>query len=210
MAQSEGSLLKAHKFLTQLAEAGAFSANLNSLINGSRGSDVADFELKDKVLVARAYVGGKGSYFRFVDNLTEKKPGVCNFDKGKLNPNEAFIITSASIQYGEAGDATSPGLASYGDKAPIGIRNSEFRIKQAGREVLSDDTATLINPFGDSSTNESDNWKEFGKYMYLNDMDTQEWGFEVPNGYTIPADSNNDYPYIEVRLRGYMTSKREL
>ncbi|RRO19676.1 hypothetical protein [Flavobacteriaceae bacterium 14752] len=202
----------AQAFLFALAAASAFSSSLNDLVNRSKGRDVAETTLQSDELFARRDVSGQGGIFEFINNEVDKAQGLVNFDKGRLAQNEAFIFDAISISFGEAdaGDVTA-GAVDYTADMIAALKNAEFEIKQSGRKVISLPVASLYNPYVGSS--EKDNWTELGNLHYLVDNEDFTWNIKFPSNLSVPqftGSTGSKKSFLQVRLRGYRTSKRSI
>lgn len=193
-------------FLFLVASANALSTDLTRLVSDSVGSEVGKITVQPFELYARKDVSGASSIYEFIDNTVNAAQGICNFDKGRLATNEAFIFNEVAINFSQGATGKAGGV-DYIKQAPAALRNAEFEIIQNGRVVLSLPVASLHNPY--TGSKQSDQWTQLGSLAYLADNSDFTWQFKFPKGETIAAATGaNDFNYVEVRLRGHRTIKR--
>lgn len=201
--------LTALNFLASLVDANALSSSLTELYRKSQASvsqrGVADITLDSAELFCRKDIGGASSTYTFLDSTTEKVQGICNIDKGRLPLNEAFLFNEISVGY-KLGNANIPGGVAYDAALPPALRNASLVIVQKGREVFRGCMASLSNPY--TGTCEADNWTQINTLRYISDNEDFRILIEFAPGQSVAAGSSNDYPYLEVRLRGHITAKR--
>lgn len=165
-------------------------------------------KIVDHELFARRDVSGAGGIYEFVNNRLDEAQGIVNFDKGRLNQNEAFIFDRIAINYA-SGAVDSVGTVTYREQLPGSLRNTEFEVKQNGRTVVIMPTAALSNPFN-GGTSVGDNYTKLKSLAILDDVNQFTWNFEFPQGVSVPAGTGggSDFSYVEVRFGGHKTLKK--
>lgn len=181
------------------------SSTLTSELKAAQNGQKTDVKIVDHELFARRDISGQGGIFEFVNNRVDEAQGLVNFDKGRLNQNEAFGFKYINIGYAK-GATGKAGEVDYLSKLPTGLRNSEFEIKQNGRTVVTLPTASLSNPF--TGQTEKDQWTELASIALLDDVNQFTWSFKFPDGVSIAAGETTNFHYLEVRLKGHRTIKK--
>ncbi len=194
-------------FLMSLVAGNALSASLKEQVEQSQRTRVSTITVQDHELFARKYVGGAAGIYEFVNNRTDEAQAICNFDKGRLPQNQAFIFNEISIGYSKDVTGVAGGTI-YNTVAPAALVNSEFEIVQNGRTVVSLPTSSLLNPTS-GGTSETSQYAQLGSLAYLSDDTQFTWAFKFADGQVIAAESGaSTFSYVEVKLRGQRTIKK--
>lgn len=177
------------------------SANLSSQIRTDLATDPTKIKIEDQTLYIRKEINGGGTQ-KLLSGSTERIPGICSFDKNRLENGRVFIFDGIAINYKSDAASGKEGTLEYTSKAPAPLQNADFVITQNGIEVLRLPVRDLHN-IGTGQTVLQD-YTELKTFRYLNDVHTIEMNFEFPDGSSLDAATKH---YVQVRLRGVQTKK---
>lgn len=189
--------LTAVKFLSEISQQDVISTSLQaSIANGSAVLVPAEhFTRKD--------MSGAAGITHIVDNTTESRQGISTIDKGKLPTTEMFIANAIAVKFGQS---EKIGDCSFDKKAPAALRNAELEIMQGGRQVFKAPVASLTNEYTGSKID--DDFHRLQSYIYLGDDRDFTISFKFADGSSIAAAASEVKNIVEIRMRGFKTSKR--
>lgn len=204
--KNRGKLLAALGFL--IAVSSAFSNELASHIRPGNGNDIKVRLTRHTVFVRKDVTGAAGTY-DIIDENTKKVNGVSSISETKLPKNQAVVFDKIAIGFAEgSADGGQEGALDYGkDKSPAALRNANLVIIQNGREVLDLPVADMVK--GDSSNNPGDLYHDLEGFNYLVDDQPMTWQLKFPDGTSIAAGATGEKKYLEVRIQGFKTSRRQ-
>ncbi len=185
----------------------AFSSELASLIAPPDGGPIRA-NLKRHTVYVRKNATNASSAWAIIDENTKKVDGVSSISETKLPKNHAVIFDRVAIGFAEGDAAGLEGALDYSStKAPAVLRNAVLVITQNGREVVElpvADMSKVISP-----TNQSDYYHDLEGFHYLVDDQPMEWTLRFPNGKSLAPSAAGKENYVEVRLQGFKTSRKQ-
>lgn len=189
--------LTAVEFLGKIAEQDVISSSLQtSIANGGAVLVPAEhFTRKD--------MSNAAGITHIIDNTTESRQGISSIDKGKLSTTEMFIANKLAVKFGQA---ETIGACAFDKKAPAALRNAELEIMQGGRQVLKVPVASLVNEYTGSKI--KDDFHTLEGLVYLGDDRDFTASFKFADGSSIDAAADEVKNFVEIRMRGFKTSKR--
>ena len=190
-----------------VAVSSAFSAELKNLITPPDGSEIKSRLTRHTVYV-RKNATGASSAWAVIDENTKKIDGVSTVSETKLPKNHAVIFDKIAIGYAKSTAAGEEGAVDYtSTKAPAALRNANIVITQNGREVVDLPIADMVKVV--SPTNNEDYYHDLEGFNYLVDDQPMEWTIRFPNGQNLAAVAAGDNHYLEVRIQGFKTSRKQ-
>lgn len=179
-----------------------FSSELSSLI------DVKNVRLSRHTVLVRKDVTNAGGAVRIIDENTKKVDGVSSISETKLPKNHAVIFDKVAIGFAEGDAAGKEGGLDYtSTKAPAVLRNASIVITQNGREVVDLPLADLVKTISPGSP--EDYFHDLEGFNYLVDDQPMEWTLRLPNGEVLAPSAAGKFNYLEVRLQGFKTSRKQ-
>jgi len=203
--KNRSKILAALSFL--VAVSSAFSNELANLIRPIDGSDIKARLTRHTVYV-RTDATNASSSWAIINENTKKVDGVSSISETKLPKNHAVIFDKVAIGFAEGTAVNQEGALDYtSTKAPAVLRNAVLVITQNGREVLELPVADMTKVI--SPTNNSDYYHDLEGFHYLVDDQPMEWVLKFPNGQALSSSEAGKYNYLEVRLQGFKTSRKQ-
>lgn len=179
-----------------------FSSELSSLI------DVKNVRLSRHTVLVRKDVTNAGGAVRIIDENTKKVDGVSSISETKLPKNHAVIFDKVAIGFAEGTAVGQEGALDYtSSKAPAALRNASIVITQNGREVVDLPLADLTKTISPGSP--EDYYHDLEGFNYLVDDQPMEWTLRLPNGEVLAPSAAGKFNYLEVRLQGFKTSRKQ-
>lgn len=179
-----------------------FSSELSSLI------DIKNVRLSRHTVLVRKDVTNAGGAVRIIDENTKKVDGVSSISETKLPKNHAVIFDKVAIGFAEGDAAGKEGALDYtSTKAPAVLRNASIVITQNGREVVDLPLADLVKTISPGSP--EDYFHDLEGFNYLVDDQPMEWTLRLPNGEVLAPSAIGKFNYLEVRLQGFKTSRKQ-
>jgi len=193
-------LLSAILFL--LSVGSMMSNELSSLITGET------LRLTRHTVLVRKDVTNAGGAIRIIDENTKKIDGVSSLSETKLPKNQAVIFDKIAIGFAEGDAVGKEGALDYtSSKAPSILRNANIVITQNGREVLDLPLADITKVTSPAS--QEDYYHDLESFNYLVDDQPMEWVLRFPNGEVFAPSAAGKFNYIEVRLQGFKSSRKQ-
>lgn|SRR5690606_6728058 len=203
--KNRSKILAALSFL--VAVSSAFSNELANLIRPMDGSDIKARLTRHTVYV-RTDATNASSSWAIINENTKKVDGVSSISETKLPKNHAVIFDKVAIGFAEGTGVNQEGALDYtSTKAPAVLRNAVLVITQNGREVLELPVADMTKVI--SPTNNSDYYHDLEGFHYLVDDQPMEWVLRFPNGQALSPSEAGKHNYLEVRLQGFKTSRKQ-
>ena len=203
--KNRSKILAALAFL--VAVSNAFSSELANLIRPIDGTEIKARLTRHTVYV-RKDATNASSHWTIIDENTKKVDGVSSISETNLPKNHAVIFDKVAIGFAEGDAAGQEGSLDYtSTKAPAVLRNAVLVITQNGREVLELPVADMTKVI--SPTNNSDYYHDLEGFHYLVDDQPMEWVLRFPNGQTLSPSAAGKFNYLEVRLQGFKTSRKQ-
>lgn len=179
-----------------------FSNELASLI------DLNNVRLTRHTVLVRKNVTNVGGAIRVIDENTKKIDGVSSISETKLPKNHAVIFDKIAIGFAEGTAEDQEGALDYNStKAPAVLRNASIVITQNGREVADLPLADLVKTI--SPSNPGDYYHDLEGFNFLVDDQPMEWVLRLPNGQVLAPSAAGKFNYLEVRLQGFKTSRKQ-
>lgn len=201
-------ILTAIAFLISVS--GAFSSELANLIKPQFGNSAREPQVRltrHTVFVRKNVTGSAGGY-QIIDENTKKIDGVSSLADTKLPKNQAVLFDKIAVGFAEGDAAGKEGALDYGATVvPAVLRNAQLVITQNGREVLDIPVADIVK--GEQSANSEDYYHDLEGYNYLVDDQPMSWMLKFPNGETFAASAAGKHNYLEIRLQGFKTSRKQ-
>lgn len=193
-------VLSAILFLVAVGQ--MMSNELSSLIGSN------DVRLTRHTVFVRKNVTNVGGAIRIIDENTKKIDGVSSLSETKLPKNQAVIFDKVAIGFAEGDAAGKEGALDYtSTKAPAVLRNANIVITQNGREVVDLPLADLVKTISPGSP--EDYYHDLEGFNYLVDDQPMEWVLRLPNGEVLAPSAAGKFNYLEVRLQGFKTSRKQ-
>jgi len=178
------------------------SNELNSLIGGD------NVRLTRHTVFVRKNVTNAGGAIRIIDENTKKIDGVSSLSETKLPKNQAVIFDKIAIGFAEGDAEGKEGALDYtSKKAPVVLVNASIVITQNGREVVDLPLADLVKTISPGSPD--DLYHDLEGFNYLVDDQPMEWVLRLPNGEVLAPSAAGKFNYLEVRLQGFKTSRKQ-
>ena len=203
-------ILAALGFLVAISS--AFSNELDSLIKpGNNGQGVQQepkVRLTRHTVFVRKAATDAANTFHIIDENTKKLNGISSISDRKLPKNQAVIFDKIAVGFAE-GDADGlEGALDYtSTKAPAVLRNASIVITQNGREVMDLPVADMVKVTSPASA--ADYYHDLEGFNYLVDDQPMEWFLRFPDGQSLAPSAAGKKNYIEIRLQGYKTSRKQ-
>lgn len=178
---------------------GAFSTNLQGLINGG------NVRVSTHTMTIRKNISGSGGTYDVIDANTKQEKGISTIDGNKLN-NEGFVFDRVAIGYGRGALADGAGKQGYDTALPSSLRNAFLVIKQSGRKIIHEPIANFVAAGTPQAPNEY--FLELVGLEYISDVDTFDIQIEYAPGTSLDAADDANNHYLEVRLQGAKTTAR--
>lgn len=203
-------ILLALSFLITVS--GALSAELQGLIqprpNNGNGKSEIGANLKRHTVYVRKEATNASSRWAIIDENTSKVDGVSSISKTSLPKNEAVVFDKIAIGFGEGDAAGLEGAINYSaNTAPAALRNAVFVITQNGREVVEIPVSEALK--GVSPGSPADYYHDLEGFHYLVDDQPMEWMLRFPNGQTLAPSAIGKFVYVEFRLQGFKTARKQ-
>lgn len=198
--QNRSKVLVALSFL--MAISSAFSAELDQLLRSKQAA------LKPHTFYVRKNATNASSRWAVINEETTKADGISTISKTSLPKNEAVVFDRIAIGYAENADAGKEGAVDYSaTKLPAALRNADLVITQNGREVVN----VSISELGKvtSPANQADYYHDLESLQYLVDDQPMEMEIRFPNGQTLAPGTAGHSVYVEVRLKGFKTGRKQ-
>lgn len=192
-------VLVALNFLMALSS--AFSAELHSLLRSNQAG------LKPHTFYVRKNATNASSRWAVINEETTKADGISTISKTSLPKNEAVVFDRIAVGYAENAAAGQEGAVNYSTTLPNALRNADLVITQNGREVVSVAIADLGKVT--SPTNQNDYYHDLESLQYLVDDQPMEIEIRFPNGQSITPGTAGHSCYLEVRLKGFKTGRKQ-
>lgn len=196
-------ILAAFGFLVAVAT--AFSSELASLIRSADGDPKV--RLTRHTVYVRKNATNASSTWRIIDENTKKVDGVSTIGENRLPKNQVVVFDKIAVGFAEGDAAGKEGALAYNQEAPSSLRNANLVITQNGREVVDLPVADLIA--GETTHTSGDAYHDLEGFNYLVDDQAMEWNFRFPNGETLAPSAAGKVAYVEVRLQGFKTSRKQ-
>lgn len=187
-----------------------FSNELANLIkpNFGQGNSESKIRLTRHTVFVRKNVTNAAGGYNIIDENTKKIDGVSSLADTKLPKNQAVIFDKISLGFAEANATGKEGALDYGVTAvPAILRNAQLVITQNGREVLDIPVADIVK--GQQSNNAADLYHDLEGFNYLVDDQPMEWVLRFPNGQTLAPSAAGMHNYLELRIQGFKTSRKQ-
>lgn len=198
-------ILSALGFLVAVST--AFSSELANLIRPIDGSEIKARLTRHTVYVRKNATGASSSW-NVIDENTKKVDGVSSISETKLPKNQAVVFDKIAVGFAEGDAAGKEGALDYSAATvPAILRNANVVITQNGREVLDLPIADLVK--GETTATAGDNYHDLEGYHYLVDDQPMEMILRFPNGQTLAPSAVGKFNYIEIRLQGFKTSRKQ-
>lgn len=190
-----------------VAVSNSFSSELANLIRPNMGTGDIQARLTPHTVFVRKNATNASSSWRIIDENTKKVDGVSSISETKLPKNHAVVFDRIAIGFAEGDAAGLEGSVDYSATVPAVLRNANLVIIQNGREVVDLPVADLIK--GQSTNNSSDNYHDLEGFSYLVDDQPMNWSFVFPDGKALAPSAAGKVNYIEVRLQGFKTTRKQ-
>lgn len=198
-------VLVAINFLVAIST--AFSAELAGLIDPGPGREI-QVNLKPHTVYVRRNATNASSSWDIIDVNTKKLKGVSSISETKLPKNEGVIFDKIALAFAEGTEAGQEGTLDYTSaKLPAVLRNADLVIIQNGREVVSVPVADLGKTISPGSN--EDYYHDLESLQYLVDDQPMEWKLNFPEGSAFAPSAAGKFNYIEVRLKGFKTARKQ-
>lgn len=180
----------------------AFSAELHQLLTSKQAG------VKPHTVVIRKNATNASSRWAVIDENTTKVDGVSSISKTSLPKNEAVVFDKIAIGYAENAEAGKEGSVDYTTtKLPAALRNADLVITQNGREVVAVPIADLGKVT--SPTSQEDYYTDLEALQYLVDDQPMEIEIRFPKGEALAPGTAGHSTYVEVRLKGFKTQRKQ-
>ncbi|NJW53544.1 hypothetical protein [Salinimicrobium oceani] len=198
-------ILAAFQFLVAIST--AFSSELASLIKPGMGREI-EAGLKPTVVYVRRNATNASSRWAIIDENTTKVDGVSTISKTSLPKNEAVVFDKIALGFAKGTAEGQEGALDYSStKLPAALRNADLVIIQNGREVVSIPVAELGKQVSPAAN--EDYYHDLESFQYLVDDQPMQWDLRFPAGQALSPAAAGDVNYIEVRLKGFKTQRKQ-
>lgn len=203
--KNRSKIIAALSFL--IAAHDAFSAELASRLNPGQGREI-EVNLKPTTVYVRKNATNAAGPWAMIDENTTKTEGVSSISKNALTKNEAVVFDRIAIAFGEGDAAGKEGAVDYNaSKLPVVLRNATLLIRQNGREVVEIPVADLGKTISPGSN--EDYYHDLESFQYLVDDQPMEFLVKFPDGQVFAPSAAGKFNYVELRLRGFKTARKQ-
>jgi|GEM_PF-3275541 len=189
-----------------LGMAAYLSDSLKTAVLASKQSGERLFSFVEKEIFVKKKIAGASNIHELLDSSTERKPGVCSFEKGGYTAaNEALVANKLCLLYGTGDAADDPGKIKYSTAVPAELGAAELIISQEGTEIFRSTVQRLSSRTTENKA--GDQYHELNAFVLLRDDRKVSANLHFPEGVAMPAAAAGTTAFVHLSFGGLVTRK---